>query len=174
MVAVAVAVAVFVAVAVAVAVFEAVAVAVGVAVFVAVAVAVAVLVAVAVAVFVAVGVAVFVAVAVRVAVAVAVRVAVAVALAVAVAVAVGVAAMIKGWSYSSARLLSVSAIYRLPVTSSATPDGSHRLSAVPLNPSKSQVSVLKLLPCPNTKLAAMLLASGELNSSTRLLPWSAT
>jgi hypothetical protein len=58
--------------------------------------------------------------------------------------------------------------------SKATPDGSHRLFALPLNASKSHPREVKMPPCPKTRLAAIPLVSGGLYSSTRLLNSSAT
>jgi hypothetical protein len=58
--------------------------------------------------------------------------------------------------------------------SNATPEGLQRLSALPLNPSKSHALEMKSPPCPKTRLAAPSLESGGVYSSTRLLPASAT
>jgi hypothetical protein len=72
------------------------------------------------------------------------------------------------------RLLPVSAINTSPSPLTAAPTGPH---SVPLLGELFwlQPLTLKAPPCPNTRLAlGMMLVSGVLNFSTRLLPVSAT
>jgi hypothetical protein len=69
----------------------------------------------------------------------------------------------------------VLAAYRSPVLSSASPEGRHRpLSPAPESLGKSQPLAEKLLPWPNTRLAANPLLSGNPYSRIRLLNASAT
>src|SRR5216683_3718553 len=65
---------------------------------------------------------------------------------------------VRGVLYSSSRLLSKSATYRLLLLSSVTPTGWQRLAA--LNPPKLQLLSIKSLPlplpCPNSRFAVVL------------------
>src|SRR5260221_6854454 len=80
--------------------------------------------------------------------------------------------VVSGVLYLSSRLFWLSETKTFPAESTATPSGPHRLSAV--IPPLLHVPVVKLPSCPNTLSATPPLTNGVLNSSTRLLPLSAT
>jgi hypothetical protein len=80
--------------------------------------------------------------------------------------------VVSGLLYSSTRLFWLSAMYKSPLESNATPIGSHRLP--PDKPPLLQLSEVKLPACPKTRSATVLVVSGVLYSSTRLLLKSAT